>query len=142
VKRGIAQLLCGLLFGLGLALAEMTSPLRVLGFLDVAGAWNPAMLWVLGGAVGLAGLGFHFILRRPRPLLDERFHVSRATQADLGLIWGSALFGIGWGICGYCPGPAIALLAVPGNPETLPVLGGLGLGLVISLLADRLYGPD
>ncbi|WP_438699751.1 DUF6691 family protein [Zoogloea sp.] len=139
---GLAYLACGLLFGLGLALSGMTSPLKVLGFLDVAGAWNPALMLVLGSAVGVAGVAFHFILRRPRPVLGERFHVSGATRADLGLVLGSALFGMGWGICGYCPGPALALLAVPDNPETLPVLAGLGLGILISILTDRLYGPD
>ena len=136
--RHLSQLLLGAIFGFGLAVAGMISPLKVLAFLDFSGNWDPSLLFVLGGAVVLAALSFRQILKRSRPLLDSEFHFTPSTQITKSLIIGSALFGIGWGISGYCPGPAVALLAVPSNRETLPVLLGLGSGIALSLLVDRL----
>lgn len=117
MARHLATLLAGLLFGLGLALSGMTDPERVLAFLDVAGRWNPSLLFVLGGAVGVSALTFTLILRRGRPLWAPRFHLPTARAIDRPLLAGAALFGVGWGIAGYCPGPAVALLAAP-NRET------------------------
>ena len=111
--RHIVSLVAGLLFGLGLAVSGMTQASKVLGFLDVAGDWDPSLLFVLGGAVGVTVLTFRFILRREAPLFADRFHVSGARDIDRPLVAGAAIFGIGWGISGYCPGPAIALLASP-----------------------------
>lgn len=135
--RFVSQFVFGLLFGLGLAMAEMTSPQKVLAFLDVSGAWDPSLLFVLGGAVVLAAIAFHRILKRRRPVLDTDFHLTPSTKITGSLVLGSALFGVGWGIAGYCPGPAVALLAVPANPETLPVLGGLIAGLGLSVLLEE-----
>ncbi|HEY3433584.1 MAG TPA: DUF6691 family protein [Rhodocyclaceae bacterium] len=132
--RYAIQLLSGLIFGLGLALAGMTSPQKVLAFLDIAGDWNPALLFVLGGAVITAAIAFRWILKRDHPLLDTRFHLSKVTEPDVGLVLGSVIFGIGWGISGYCPGPGIALLAVPKNPEALLFLTGLLVGFAADYL--------
>lgn len=108
---------CGLLFGFGLALSQMTDRQRVLGFLDVAGNWDPTLIFVMGGAVVTTLLSFRFILKREAPLLDEKFHLPQLTRVDLKLVLGAALFGIGWGIAGYCPGPAIAALnSLTANP--------------------------
>ncbi|MEC5387516.1 YeeE/YedE family protein [Uliginosibacterium sp. H3] len=130
IARVLAALAAGALFGLGLAAAQMTQPSKVLGFLDFAGAWDPSLLFVLGGAVTVTLVSFRFILRRKAPLFDEHFHLSTKTAIDPQLLIGSALFGIGWGISGYCPSPAIAALAAP-NSETwifLPaMLVGAGL---------------
>jgi len=104
----------GLLFGLGLAIAQMTHAEKVLAFLDVTGAWDPSLLFVLGGAVAVTAIAFRFVLRRPTPVLESRFHLPSKRAIDLPLISGAAIFGIGWGISGYCPGPGIALLAAPG----------------------------
>jgi uncharacterized membrane protein YedE/YeeE len=127
MARHLASLLAGLLLGLGLAVSGMSHPEKVLGFLDLAGQWDPSLLFVLGGAVGVSALTFHFILRRPRPRFAARFHLPVAQDIDRPLLLGAVLFGIGWGIGGYCPGPAIAMLAAP-NWETwvfLPaMLGG------------------
>jgi uncharacterized membrane protein YedE/YeeE len=128
--RLLVQLLAGLVFGFGLALADMTSPQRVLGFLDVAGSWDPALMFVLGGAVCTTAASFHFILRRPRPVLDTTFHLSTLKAVDTRLVLGAIIFGIGWGIGGFCPGPGVALLAVPGNPETFVFLSGLAAGVI------------
>lgn len=128
MPKYLSSLFAGLLFGLGLALAQMTDPGKVLGFLDVAGAWDPSLLFVLGGAVGLAALGFRLILLHRQPLFDSRFHLPARRAIDTPLLLGSALFGIGWGIGGYCPGPAIAQLAAP-NGETWIFLPAMLLGI-------------
>jgi uncharacterized membrane protein YedE/YeeE len=127
--RQLASLAAGLLFGFGLALSGMTHPQKVLGFLDVAGPWDASLLFVLGGAVGVTLLSFRFILRMGKPLLAERFVITRETHIDRPMLVGAALFGVGWGISGYCPGPAIALLAAP-NWELLAFLPAAILGAV------------
>jgi len=129
MKRNLASWLAGLVFGFGLALSGMTHPEKVLGFLDVAGAWNASLLFVLGGAVTVTVVSFRFILKLKRPLLAERFFITKETHIDRALILGAVLFGIGWGISGYCPGPAIALIASP-NWELLAFLPAAILGAV------------
>jgi len=104
---------CGLLFGVGLALSGMTRPEKVLGFLDVTGQWDRSLLFVLGGAVTTATVAFHFILNRNAPLLGECLDLPKETSVDRKLVAGAVIFGLGWGAAGYCPGPAIALLAQP-----------------------------
>lgn len=123
----LASLLAGVVFGAGLSVAQMTDPRKVLGFLDLAGEWDPSLLLVLGGAVLLSALAFHFILRMPRPLLGERFHLPTVQAVDPSLIGGSALFGVGWGLAGYCPGPAIASLGLL-NPEALWIVPAMVAG--------------
>ncbi|MGM0535023.1 MAG: DUF6691 family protein [Pseudomonadota bacterium] len=115
--------IAGLLFGLGLGISGMTDPARVLGFLDIAGAWDPTLMFVLGGAVVTNFIGYRLVLKRAAPLFGERFHLPTRQDLDVRLIGGSALFGIGWGLSGYCPGPAFASL------------GGLTAPLVAMLLA-------
>jgi uncharacterized membrane protein YedE/YeeE len=129
MKRNLTSLLAGLVFGFGLALSGMTHPEKVLGFLDVAGDWNASLLFVLGGAVGVTVITFRFILRRDKPLFEERFFITKETKIDRPLIMGATLFGIGWGISGYCPGPAVALIASP-NWELLAFLPAAILGAV------------
>lgn len=98
----------GLLFGLGLAISGMTDPARVLGFLDIAGAWDPTLMFVLGGAVVTSFLGYRLVFKQTAPLFGERFQLPTRQDLDVKLLGGAALFGIGWGLSGYCPGPAIA----------------------------------
>lgn len=130
LKRAATALLSGTVFGYGLALAQMTDPAKVLGFLDLAGDWDPSLMLVLGGAVGTAALAFRRVLRRGRPALDEHFHISHKLRPDAPLLVGAALFGLGWGLGGYCPGPAISSLGF-GNAEALwfvpAMLAGAGL---------------
>ena len=113
LQRYLVSFVCGCLFGAGLALAGMTRPQKVLGFLDVAGRWDPSLIFVMGGAVAFATVAFHFILRRGSPLLAQSFALPTAKAIDLKLLAGALIFGLGWGLSGYCPGPAIALLAAP-----------------------------
>lgn len=103
--------LAGLLFGLGLAIGGMTDPTRVLNFLDVFGTWDPTLLFVLGGAVVTTFVGYRFVLHRPHPLFAEGFQLPTRRDLDGRLMGGAALFGIGWGLSGYCPGPAFASVA-------------------------------
>lgn len=130
VRRALSALACGVVFGVGLTLAQMTDPRKVLNFLDLSGTWDPSLLLVLGGAVALSAVAFRFVLKRPAPLLDGRFHLPEATRIDPPLVLGSALFGIGWGLAGYCPGPAFASVGL-GNGEALWVVPALLAGTAL-----------
>jgi uncharacterized membrane protein YedE/YeeE len=113
---GLSALGAGVIFGLGLALAQMIDPRKVLAFLDVSGPWDASLMFVMGGAVLVAAGAFHLVLRSGRPLLGPRFHLPIEAPVDRRLIVGAAIFGVGWGLGGYCPGPAIATLGLL-NPE-------------------------
>jgi hypothetical protein len=130
MKQAFIALFCGLLFGLGLAVSGMTNPNKVLGFLDLTGDWDASLLLVLGGAVSVTAICFHFVLRQTKPICNDIFHLPKQTHIDARLIIGSILFGIGWGISGYCPGPGIALLAAP-SLETALFLPAMLLGWVL-----------
>lgn len=108
----LAALAAGALFGLGLAMSGMTDPRRVLGFLDLFGDFDPTLAFVLGGAVATTALLFRPVLRRGRPVLAGAFQLSGLDHIDRRLLGGAALFGVGWGIAGYCPGPALAGLGI------------------------------
>ena len=112
MKQKLIALLSGMLFGFGLSLSQMIDRDRVLGFLDVAGDWDSTLLFVLGGAVGVTVIAFRFVLRLPRPIFNSKFYLPTRKDIDLPLILGSAIFGIGWGIAGYCPGPGITALVL------------------------------
>ena len=103
----IAALLAGILFGAGLVISGMTEPGNVIRFLNLAPGWSPALMLVMGSALITAGIGYRLAGKRLRPLFDEVFHTPTSTAIDQRLIAGSVLFGVGWGIAGYCPGPAI-----------------------------------
>jgi uncharacterized protein len=110
MRQNLMALLTGILFGLGLGLSQMIDRDRVLGFLDVTGKWDPTLLFVLGGAVGVTIITFRFILKLPQPILGDKFQVPTRQDIDRPLVVGAAIFGIGWGIAGYCPGPGITAL--------------------------------
>lgn len=112
MRQNLVALITGLLFGLGLSLAQMIDRERVLGFLDVAGTWDPTLLFVFGGAVAVTVVAFRFVLRRPKPLCANKFYLPTKQDIDRPLVVGAALFGVGWGIAGYCPGPAITALVL------------------------------
>jgi hypothetical protein len=101
----------GVVFGVGLALGGMTNPAKVLGFLDVAGAWDPTLAFVMGGALAVSATGFALARGRARPWLSAAFALPTRTDLDAPLVGGAALFGVGWGLVGLCPGPALANLA-------------------------------
>ncbi len=107
----LAALVSGALFGLGLAISGMTDRFVVLGFLDLFGAFNPTLAFVLTGAVAVTAIAFRFVLRRPRPVFTAGFQLPAATAVDRRLLLGAAIFGIGWGLVRFCPGPALVGLA-------------------------------
>jgi uncharacterized membrane protein YedE/YeeE len=130
VRQSLAALLCGTVFGIGLAVAQMTDPRKVLDFLDVAGAWDASLMFVMGGGATLALVGYFRVLKRPAPVLDVAFYLPTRTAIDRPLLVGSALFGIGWGLAGYCPGPAISSLGL-GNAEALWLLPAMFAGFAL-----------
>ena len=112
MKQNLIALLCGILFGIGLSLSQMINPNKVLNFLDISGHWDPSLIFVMMGALAVAFVAFTFILKRPAPIIAESFHVSKKSLIDKRLILGAAIFGIGWGFSGFCPGPAVAGLGL------------------------------
>ena len=136
MNRELSALVAGLIFGIGLTLSELTDRHRVLGFLDVTGDWDPTLLFVMGGAVLVTLVTFRFVLRRPGPVLEPQFHLPSKKNVDPPLIIGAVLFGIGWGVAGYCPGPGLAsLMALTLNPFVFCIALIAG-----SLLAKRAQG--
>jgi uncharacterized membrane protein YedE/YeeE len=127
--RYVIVVAAGLLFGFGLDLAHMTDPRIVLAFLDVAGAWNPALLFVMAGALAVTLPGFALLRRRSSTWLAGALRWPSRSDIDAPLLGGAALFGIGWGLAGYCPGPGMAALA-HGAGDPLWFVAGLGLGMI------------
>lgn len=107
MKVGLAAFAAGVIFALGLGISGMTQPSKVIGFLDLAGRWDPSLALVMVGAIAVHAAAVRLIRRRPRPLLGERFDVPSRADVDARLLAGAAVFGIGWGLAGYCPGPAV-----------------------------------
>lgn len=108
--RVIASILCGILFGVGLVISDMVNPGRVLAFLDVTGAWDPSLALVMGGALIPSTIAYAIKHRRSRPVFETQFHVPDNRSVDAPLVGGAVLFGLGWGLVGLCPGPAIGSL--------------------------------
>ena len=129
-------LISGLLFGIGLIFSGMSDPSKVLGFLDVTGQWDPSLAFVLGGAVLVGSLVFPFASKRPQSLLGEVIQLPTAKQIDRRLVFGSITFGIGWGLAGYCPGPAIASLAL-GNLKPLLFVIAMLAGMELFEVLER-----
>ncbi|MDQ1196388.1 YeeE/YedE family protein [Agrobacterium sp. SORGH_AS 787] len=135
-----AALASGLIFGLGLSLSGMLNPARVQAFLDVFGHWDPSLAFVLGGAVLIAFIGVRVAKRMEHPVLDDRFHLPANQKIDAPLIIGSALFGLGWGLGGFCPGPAIASLSVASLTGSAPQVVLFVVAMLIGMmLHDRLW---
>jgi uncharacterized membrane protein YedE/YeeE len=129
-------LLAGLVFGIGLILSGMTDPAKVIGFLDLAGLWNPALAFVMAGAVLVGACGFAVAKRRSKSLLGEPFLIPAATVIDRRLVLGSLTFGAGWGLAGFCPGPALASLAT-GASEPLLFTAAMLAGMALFELIER-----
>lgn len=126
----IAALLSGLIFGLGLILAGMANPQKVLAFLDISGAWDPSLALVMGGAIAIAFPAFALAAKRNRSLLGQPINLPASRVIDKRLVLGSVAFGIGWGMAGICPGPALVLLGA-GNIEGMVFVGAMLSGMII-----------
>jgi uncharacterized membrane protein YedE/YeeE len=130
VKQALAALVVGLLFGFGLIVSGMTSPDKVVGFLDILGEWDPSLAFVMGGAVLTYAPLRLWVLKRDKPVLNTSFEEPVAGKIDVPLIVGAAMFGAGWGLVGFCPGPAIVSVATTAQPVLLFVAcmgGGMAL---------------
>jgi uncharacterized membrane protein YedE/YeeE len=130
----LSSLAAGCLFGVGLVISGMTNPAKVLNFLDIAGTFDPSLAFVMAGAVATTFVGYRFVLGQKRPMLSDKFHLPTRRDLDGPLLTGSALFGIGWGIGGYCPGPAVTAVALA-MPSTLVFLFAMLGGMWIARLA-------
>ena len=130
----LAAFLSGALVGAGLAISSMTDRQVVLGFLDVAGDWNPTLAFVMGGAVAVTAIAFRLVLRRGTPALGDRFRLPQGDEIDRRLLTGAAIFGIGWGLAGICPGPAIVNLVAP-TGFLLAFAAAMVAGVALSLAA-------
>ncbi|AUN94670.1 DUF6691 family protein [Pseudazoarcus pumilus] len=126
----LTEFLVGLIFGLGLILSGMTDPSKVLGFLDLFGTWDPSLALVMGGAIAVGAFAFALARGRTRSVLGDAMHLPRATQIDKRLVGGALIFGAGWGLAGFCPGPALVASAsgeIKAVLFVLAMLAGMGL---------------
>ena len=137
-KSNISSIICGIIFSIGLGISGMTQPQKVIGFLDIFGEWNPSLAFVMGGAV-LSYLALQLWIQRnfSIPVLGGSFQIPTRKDLDRSLIIGALLFGSGWGLGGYCPGPAITSLG-SGSLNALLFVVAMGVGM---LLADRVISP-
>lgn len=128
----LVQFAIGLVFGLGLVIAGMSDPAKVLNFLDLAaiptGGWDPSLAFVMAGAIAVTFVGFKLVLRRPRPVFGGTFHLPTTTEIDARIILGPAIFGMGWGLAGFCPGPAFTALTTGGS-AALMFVGAMLVGM-------------
>ncbi len=128
IWRIAAAFAAGLLFGLGLVISRMIDPAKVQAFLDIAGNWDPSLAFVMLGAVVVAGVGFRLTSARQHPILERDFRKPAKTRIDRPLVAGAILFGIGWGLVGYCPGPALTSLGL-GRAETIVFVAAMLAGM-------------
>ena len=135
--QALVAALCGILFGAGLAVSGMTNPAKVIGFLEVSGRWDPTLAFVIAGAVDVAAAGFAVARRREHAWLGSPFRIPTRRDLDARLLGGAALFGVGWGLVGLCPGPALANLG-RGSSEVALFVGAMLAGIALQRAAARL----
>lgn len=136
IGQQLSALVSGLVFGIGMAISGMTSTERVQGFLDLAGAWDPTLAFVMGGGLIVTFIGYKFVLKNPSPIFADTFHLPTRTDIDKALLIGAVLFGAGWGLVGYCPGPAIAGLSYA-YPTTLLFVPTMLVGLLLARVISK-----
>jgi uncharacterized membrane protein YedE/YeeE len=137
----VSQFVIGLIFGLGLVISGMSDPAKVLNFLDLAGigsgTWDPSLAFVMAGAVAVTFVGYNRIQKQPRPVFGEKFHLPTKQELDLRIISGPAIFGVGWGLAGFCPGPAVTALGF-GSTAAVIFVAAMAAGMMLARwLADR-----
>jgi hypothetical protein len=141
MQHRLSEFLVGLLFGLGLLLSGMTDPGKVLGFLDLFGNWDPSLALVMGGAIGVGVFAFTFAKKRTVSFLGGVMRMPTSSQIDRRLIVGALLFGAGWGLAGFCPGPALVSLAA-GQPKAAVFVAFMVVGMIIFEVIDRRWLRD
>ena len=135
--NAVSAFVVGLLFGVGLIISGMTDPSKIIGFLDLAGAWDPSLAFVMGGAILVGFVAFHFARKRTVSFLGGAMHLPAARHIDRELILGSLAFGVGWGLAGYCPGPAVVALGAGQDKAVVFVIAMIA-GMALYEAADRL----
>lgn len=135
-RRNLSAFACGLLFGLGLIVSGMANPAKVLGFLDLAGQWDPSLAFVMAGAVAIAAIGFRLARTRPASVLGAPMQLPTARRVDSRLIAGALIFGAGWGLAGFCPGPAL-VSAASGQPRAWLFVAAMLAGMAIFAALER-----
>ena len=135
IRTALTSLVSGTLFGAGLALGDMTDPARVRGFLDIFGDWDPTLAFVMGGAVIVMAIAWRIVPRMAKPIAASQFHLPNRSDLTPRLIGGAALFGIGWGIAGLCPGPGIAALVIEPVSAAIFIVAMLA-GMAVVRLAE------
>ena len=133
--------IAGLVFGIGLIVSEMFNPVKVLGFLDLAGSWDPSLALVMAGAIAVGVVAFAFARRRTTTFLGTAMHMPQARDIDRRLVLGSVVFGIGWGLAGFCPGPALVALGT-GHVKAFIFVVAMIAGMAIYEFANRKRGQD
>ncbi len=142
MRMTLASLFCGLIFGFGLMISGLTQPTKILSFLDIFGAWDLSVAVVMAAALLVTGLGFALARRRPAPVFAPRSLWPTKTEVDRPLVIGAVLFGLGWGLVGLCPGPALVNLATF-SPRVIIFVVAMGLGMVLQDLSrKRLPSPE
>ncbi|MFT6631173.1 MAG: putative membrane protein YedE/YeeE [Bacteriovoracaceae bacterium] len=137
----LTSLILGILFSIGLTVSGMVNPNKVIGFLDIFRNWDPALAFVMGGAVGINLIMFKFILKRKSPLLTANFSIPSSSSITWELLTGSAMFGIGWGLTGICPGPGLANLFTL-NPKILTFVGFMILGMFLYKVFENILKKE
>lgn len=138
--KNLSALIAGLIFGVGMAVSGMTNTARVRSFLDIFGAWDPTLAFVMGAGLVVTIIGYRLVFRRAAPLFADAFSLPTRTDIDARLLVGAAIFGIGWGLVGYCPGPALAGLTY-GYPQTLAFVPAMMVGLLLAHRVTATPGP-
>lgn len=140
-KQSVTSLLLGFVFGTGLLISGMTSPQKVQDFLDFTGTWDPSLSLVMGAALLVSAISFPLIVRRDKPILGLKFHLPTAKDIDAKLVVGAALFGAGWGLGGFCPGPAIVSLST-GSTSAMIFVVSMLLGMALHRTYHDLRSPS
>jgi uncharacterized protein len=138
MKNAVTAFWVGVLFAVGLGLSGMTQPQKVIGFLDFFGNWDPSLLFVMGGAIAVHFLAYQWTTHRTSPLFSPNWHVPTKKEITSSLVIGSVLFGIGWGLAGFCPGPALTSIATFGSKPIVFVISMVA-GMYLFRLVDRFY---
>jgi uncharacterized membrane protein YedE/YeeE len=140
LEHRLSEFLVGLLFGLGLILAGMTDPGKVIGFLDLFGSWDPSLAFVMGGAILVGLFAFGLAKKRTQTLLGGALHIPSRNDIDRRLVVGSLIFGAGWGLAGFCPGPGLVSMAA-GEPKALVFVAAMVAGMVLFEVGERRSSP-
>lgn len=131
MSRVLFALIIGMIFGSGIAISGMANPAKIMNFFDIAGTWDPSLAFVMGGALIVTAIGYKIVLKRSAPVFDRMFYLPTRRDLDKPLLIGSAIFGIGWGITGFCPGGAIPALGL-GHGDAFIFVGSMIAGIALA----------